>query len=157
MSRRYGRNQKRQAQARIAELEEAYWMLDGLHQHTVRQRDRLREQLDRVTQALGPNFIGLDPVEAALSSVLPHAGRFRMLAPNDDAVTMQMMSMRVTDAGDSADCRMHIRATLAGGDVAYAISESALRDCDATFLAQQITRQMAPALVKALRRNGARR
>ena len=154
MGRRYGRNQKRKARLRIEELETAHRMADALLKRVASQRDRLRTELNMVSDALGPNFIGLSPVEAALKCASVKDGR--MLDPDGDVATMHCLAVHTVDGNDSMDARMHIRANLADGSVAYAISQRALMDCEASFLAVRIAQELAPALVASLRRNGAR-
>lgn len=164
MSRRYGRNQKRRARERMAALEadvtrmdSARGMSEALARDAFAQRDRSQDELRRVMQALGPNFIGLSPVEAAFSAVPAREDQFRMLAPDDSIATMHMLKINTVDWGNSVACMMHVRARLAGGESAYALSARAIADTPAEVLAHHLSRELALYLLEALRRNGARR
>lgn len=161
MSRRYGRNQKRAARERIAQLESTCAESNEACLNLLRQFGSATEQLKRVTDALGPNFIGLDPVGMAEAAVDPWREKhFRMMAPyRDSPSTMNFLLMESQDASvsESPAVQMHVCFELSDHRVAYAISTEAIRFTPAHVLAEQIARQIATRLVSVLRQNGAKK
>lgn len=162
MSRRYGRNQKRAARERISYLErrqedciEAYNRDTGMLRTQLRSATR---QLDTVKEALGENFVGLDPgTFSHRMMALTEPYDFR--APvRDGDVQMHSLIYRSFDDSESHHHRLHFRVALANGEVGYALSGQALYGAPPEFIARNIAQEMAVHLVRSLRkaRGGAR-
>lgn len=165
MSRRYGRNQKRRAREELANVmaladyrikahAESLNMLQG----ALREK---RDALAAVADALGPAFVGLPLNELMLrifdvAYVEDAPDSFMAVPPGaSDPVTMQVLKMSAHD--DLVRDRVHVRVRLAGGDVAYALSDAAIRQMPADALARNVGRHIAEFLVSELVKRGVRR
>lgn len=154
MAQRFGRNQRRRARQLLASEQAA-------HASAVREVDRqmqyvadLQRQLHEVAELLGTNFLGLG---AKLSAVeLPeNAECFQALC--DDGSSIHKMHILGVDSSESWHrSAIHLRTRLASGEVVYSLSETSLHRAPAEYLAERIAREMAPVLVRELRRKGIR-
>lgn len=154
MSRRYGRNQKRRALARIEQLELA---AAALHIAASQARDSAafaRAELEHVREALGENFIGLSPMQIAyrLNAQRDPLDWKHPIGGENDLVTMHALSFQCRDESDRHEYQMHFRFDLAGQTVGYAVSEPAIRRTPPKHLARQLAVAMSIHLVDALRR-----
>lgn len=158
MSRRYGRNQKRKARQEIARLsqylanyEEAY------HRDLSMLRQRCREatrQLDSVREALGQNFIGLDPetfVRRTMELDDPHGWNHPVPGGH---VRMEGLSCRFFEDTHTPHHQLHFRVELAGKKVGYALSLQAIRHAPAEVVARKMAHELARMLVEDLRKAG---
>jgi hypothetical protein len=159
MSRRYGRNQKRAARARIAALEQALSRALRSYAAETTVRRRLQQVLEDVTAALGPQYIGLPPT--SIPMVLHRDGfvNDRFLIPDHDGnvATMHMLSTSVQQDPIQAqrNC-LHVNVKLADGRAGYAIAQSAILRTPAPLLARRIADQIAPFLLSEIRSQGGR-
>lgn len=155
MSRRFGRNQKRAARERIANLDEALSMTSALLARVVDQRNRLRGELNDVIEALGPDFIGLSAREAVMRAA-PEDEEWQVPV-GDGQMTVYAMQVRCYDHSLAAKHQLHFRVRLAGQETGYAMSAAAVWHTPAAFLARRMADRIATELVKELRARGAPR
>lgn len=156
MSRRYGRNKKRAARERIEYLERRHEAcIEAYNNDTGMLRQQLRSatrQLDTVKRCLGENYIGLDP-ETFINRTMTLAEPYDFLAPvRDGDVQMRSMSYRSFNESGLHHHRLHFRVALAGAEVGYVLSEPALYNAPAEFLARNIAHVIADRLVHDLRK-----
>jgi hypothetical protein len=159
MSRRFGRNQKRALRRQLEEMtrerdfaERVAWRCQAEVVRVQRDRDSLDRGLRLCKEALGAEFVGFSPVDAAMRArAFYHEDGFRVDVPGNG---VQHMHVLRTDAwADTLDPlhHIHFRVELAGGDVAYCVSEAALRRVPERVLAEQIAAELAPFLLKSIR------
>lgn len=176
MSRRFGRQQKRRMRAEIAQLadaesslRDALHMQAGLTSHIRQKLDQYRSQLSDVAGVLGENFIALDP--QMLKRTLDQVDNMRMPAPCSmmDYLTLMKAearcgNMRMTEeiiemvlfSGryqfDEVMRQMHfvVKCNKPGMEIAYAVSESAIRSHDPNELADNITRILRQGIKNAI-------
>jgi hypothetical protein len=155
VSRRYGRNQKRQARATEEDLRAQLTQAATEIRKARSENGELRGELRQVAEALGPNFIGLTPrIMTMRMEDLMGRREIRMPRPFSTAVeSLPVMDARAQES--PMDGRMHIQVRLAGGEVAYAISRGALRDTPVGPLTEAISRALAVRLLQLLGRGRA--
>lgn len=158
MSRRYGRNQKRAARRRIEQLErrEADYT-EAYNRDTIalrRQLSKAQDELHRVQQALGPDFIGLSPSEVARRTETLADPEDWRVPVGDGSVTMWSMAYECFTVSDRPQHQIHFRVRLAGACVGYALSGPALYRAPAGYLARQIGEEMARLLIGDIRKAG---
>ena len=165
MSKRYGRNQKRQARERIAQLESARAMGQGLLAHVRRELNDAEQVIDHARKVLG-NDVALPPLERG-HHPNPLGGDFRMEEPtlsfscNDKhspiflehkVIQMRQLLSRIEFRDYPRAVHFYVR--LDDGNVAYAIDERAFlqmcsEELEATLLGP-ITRELARHLARYL-------
>lgn len=170
MSKRFGRNQRRRARERIAELERFRAMNQELALRMSAQNAELRQAITEARFILGQHCIALPP-EYAGDHPHPLGNSFNAYAPErlelavferdsacmTHAQQLQRMHTLLVDDGryDVVRSMLHFNVTLDSGVVTYCISDSALRNMDRSMLqrrlAHEIGRQMAKLLVTKLR------
>jgi len=159
MSRRFGRNQKRAMRRQIELLECAKTVVNNERLKAERVAEALHRDMDMVKAALGPNFIGFSVVDAAIHiDELYPDDTFRFVARGDEVVRMHAVRVRDIGVTDNPKHLLHVRVTLAGSEVAYAMSESALFSLNVSerFLADGIANEIAPHLLKIIRQKRGR-
>lgn len=151
MSRRYGRNQKRVARQRIAELEVAVAMCQRELVNTGDALADAREELRDVAVALGRDFIGLRPGAIAMTARefarVQDAGSFRAVIGDSVATMCLLNSDVIRDPGFAT----HVHISIGGRKVGYAISLAALHYTPAGLLARRIANEVGHRLVADLR------
>ena len=172
MSRRFGRNQRRRAreeQARLhAELHQVSSTLTyttktaierGQHLHALtREIEAAKAMLPEHSALMRPEAMKLDGERRGRVHVFPEVDPYAFV---DHAATEAASYERVpldvllTDVErDYLKRTLHARVQFAGADLFYAISPSALQSMGgpglADRLAQEIARQMVPALMREL-------
>lgn len=176
MSRRYGRNQRRRARERIAELEQQganlnqALAMDRALMAKMSERNRaLAEIIDLVREEL-PNH-ALLPVDERQKLDLSdmkwelsrgHSARVRLSAPvppftSAPAVSMDAMCLHTEIVALLAETefsamreQVHLRVRLGPEVSVYGISTRALATMDPARLEQTLTREIAPALARSL-------
>lgn len=158
MSKRYGRNQKRRARERIAQLESAHAMDQGLLAHVRRKLNNAEQVIDHARKVLG-NDVALPPLELG-HHPNPLGGDFRMAEPTcsfsctdkhspvfleHKVIQMRQLLSRIEFRDYPRAVHFYVR--LDDGNVAYAIDERAFLqmrsdELEATLLGP-ITRELA--------------
>lgn len=152
MGKRYGRNQKRRARERIAQLQLACTRDAGLLKYMADKARDLEGQIANLADALGVNYVGLPAREIAMKvSDLKFGDSFRYLAPNNAVASAHLMHV---DAEHDERLSVHFRVRLGPGYVAYAVSSQALMSSPARFLARRMADEMAPTLLGEIRKLG---
>lgn len=175
MSRRYGRNQKRRAreelqavesqvaaaESQVAKLHAAREMDAGLMAHIGRKLDRAEKFVGRVLDVVN-RFSTLDDASDHPGGAVG-APSFRM--PVEQRMSLSSMSDRQQDRIRAEimhviNCKsffdyiapeMHLRVELAGGEVGYAISDTALKRMGEDELYDTIIVPMARQLVREIK------
>jgi len=165
MSKRYGRNQKRRARERIAQLETARANDQGLLAHVRRELEDAEQVIDHARKVLG-NDVALPPIERGYHPN-PLGGDFRMAeqtrsfpcsyenAPmflEDKIIQMRQLLSRIEFRDYPRAVHFYVR--LDDGNVAYAIDERAFlqmgrEELEATLLGP-ISRELARNLARHL-------
>lgn len=163
MSRRYGRNQKRQHRQQIAQLEQQVQR----GQKQVKELEMLGAKNSRIVEdtanVLGRHFITLPPSNHHVLSLQDIGDHFRIpmmtKAPTTycDAVPQFAnfldVALPVVSASSHIDelhMQQHVRLRYNGETVAYAISLKSLNMLGAEMAARRIAEEMGPYLVKML-------
>lgn len=166
MAQRYGRNQRRRARARIAELEHSRAM-DGAQLRKVSEEKRLlMNAVDEARYILGDS-VALPPQAAQIRlqqgqrsfAIAPRKpmGDFLWAARHEPVhVKLESMHALVLETEKrQIDMGLHVRVQLADGDWAYAISETAMRrmpiDALQALLEREMSRQVAALIAKSIR------
>lgn len=164
MSKRYGRNQKRRARERIAQLQSAYAREQGLLARISGQLRDAEDVIDHARSVLG-NDVALPPVMRG-NHPEPLGGDFLMAEPpaihvlsciGDEAMPltleMKVIQMRQLLAGlEFQDYRgaLHFYVQLDDGRAAYAIDERAFAQMPREQLAATLHGPIAKALARLL-------
>jgi hypothetical protein len=169
MSKRYGRNQKRRARERIAQLEADRVMDQGLLAHVRRELNDAEKAIDHARKVLG-NDVSLPPIERGYHPN-PLGGDFRTpeqmrpLSWYDErspvflehkVIQMRQLLSRIEFREQPRDNSraVHFYVRLDDGNVAYAIDERAFlqmrcEELEATLLGP-ISRELARHLARYL-------
>lgn len=171
MSARFGRNKRRAqrielaaAQGTIQKLNSGMAMDRGLLAD-LGGRLRMAEDFARgVAKMVGRNAIAagmpvrLDytvhgdyrayPAPSHMLAVMPRADDMSL----GSVCTETMRLLRIEVVRDRMSKGMHARVTLKDKGACYAISDSALADCDEQFLIEQVSREVAYRLTSELKR-----
>lgn len=167
MSRRFGRNQKRAMRAEIDAKGAAVKDLERRLDAVIANQRPMRETIDNVARALGKHFIGLPPITQAVNRLadshrIPTLKRtFDTIMPLvDDDMARSMVDLAVHELDvhrfDSrAPCQtlggdMHIYLRTNQGQIAYAISDTALASMDAKRLTGIYVPMIAEAFARAV-------
>ncbi|MBV7502059.1 hypothetical protein [Achromobacter sp. ACM05] len=165
MSKRYGRNQKRRARERIAQLEAARVSDQGLLTHVRRELSNAEQVIDHARKVLG-NDVALPPIERGYHPN-PLGGDFRMAEQKrsfacsyenspmfleNKVIQLRQLLARI-EFRDSPRA-VHFYVRLDDGNVAYAIDERAFmqmrpEELEATLLGP-ISRELARHLARHL-------
>lgn len=171
MSKRYGRNQKRRARERIAQLEAARVMDQGLLAHARRELNNAEQAIDHARKVLGndvslppiergyhPNPLGGDfqtPEQMQLASFSWDDERSPVLLEHKVIQMRQLLSrIGFLDQPRDHSRAVHFYVRLDDGNVAYAIDERAFlqmrsEELEATLLGP-ISRELARHLARYL-------
>jgi len=153
MARRFGRNQRRRAREALASEQAAHSSTSHQLAAQKQQVAALRLQLDDVAEILGTDFLGL----SARLHAFEIPDRWSSLQIGDEGGNVHTMHVLDVDSSEGwMRSAIHLRAQLAGGEVRYCLSTTALHRAPAEVLAKGIAREMAPLLVSELRRRGFR-
>lgn len=165
MSKRYGRNQKRRARERIAQLESARAMDQGLLAHVRRKLNDAEQVIDHARKVLG-NDVALPPLDRGYHPS-PLGGDFRMAEPTrsfsrtdkNSPIFLEHKVIQMRQLLSRIEFRdypraVHFYVRLDDGNVAYAIDERAFLqmrsdELEATLLGP-ITRELARHLARYL-------
>ena len=165
MSKRYGRNQKRRARERIAQLEAARVMDQGLLAHVRRDLNEAEQVIDHARKVLG-NDVALPPIERGhhpnpLGGDFQTPEQVRSLSWFDErspvllehkAIQMRQLLSRIEFRDQPRDNSraVHFYVRLDDGNVAYAIDERAFSQMHRDELAATLQGPIAKALARLL-------
>lgn len=157
MSKRYGRNQKRKAAARIAELERKL-------KYSEQAGHRNRRIVEETAAVLGRHFITLEPDCVVVQNMDQVARGWRTVfmsdTPNyfyssggfDEAAFVEraLPVIYCSDVARELQKEVHIRFKYNGRDFAYGISEKALQMMPQMVAERRIANEMASFLVNEI-------
>ena len=165
MSKRFGRNQRRQMRNQIGRLEADVVAA----QRTIKQTEafgwRNREIVEETAHVLGRHFITLSPDQEEVFALdqLAHGWRVAMVGQkvpsyysNDISPSHQEMCeillpiLRGSVQVDELRQRIHVRFTYSGRNVGYGIDLKSLMLLPPRIMAERIGREMALYLLKDL-------
>lgn len=174
MSRRFGRNQRRRARERIAELEIASTAATSTAQREERRANSYKAVLDGIGDALGTDSVLLDPIlRRAMNHFLPSIELVEAMdlgkvvpwdASREPVATIRRHTADVFSAGISEDHwarTTHFRVQFRDrGITAYAIDHRALEQAKLsralrTIVERNIAREMARMFMDELAKVGA--
>lgn len=169
MSRRFGRNQKRRMRAEIQALQEAHVREAGLLRHMSNRLSDLRAVMADVVRVVGPHFIALEP--EIMEQILPPNGYLRMPVRERmnemllryehgeaEAQVLRFVNMLVYHAASWADDMRHMQhfaIVSPKGEVAYAVSETALQSAPPEILARNIVQALGKEIEQRITRGRA--
>lgn len=157
MSKRFGRNQRRKMREQLAaateksdRFEQAWRHQAGLLSHMHRENADLRTQLDNAKAVIGRYHPAFPPERVTLGYLPAPGERYRIPVGPGEMATLATMT--ITAGRDNVFNEVHFR--LIHGDVvaAYAVSETAMRNCEPSQLCEQITAELVAFTVKAYRK-----
>lgn len=152
MSRRFGRNQRRQARERIAALEQAVAMDRGLLTHVSERKRQLEQEISDAKRIVGrmsvlfkPEAKHLDgparsPMHLFTHSAVVDDGRAFFHNQSKTVPLPVMLSMVNRDGLDMA---VHCKVLFGDGQWGYAISEEAVLATPEDVLVERIARELA--------------
>lgn len=166
MSKRYGRNQKRAAAAKLADLQHALDMNNGLHSHMRRRLDNYEATIKTVVRVLGPHFYGLPVVKREVDTIrhnyqmpkIDQEQAFSMMGA-DIQLSLVRHSINTLDVMtcstkfDKLKESVHIVLQTPDGKIGYAISESALNQAQYDDVLPHIIQMIAKEMTELFVRN----
>lgn len=166
MSRRFGRNQKRRARARIQELEKGVQMANGLAQHAFEKRREAEGVLKEILSFVSGNSIftrpqemerGIEALRVARSADIAFRPMHEEYRPDDVLRTIDILMHDMTPEmwEDAIGGAVHFRFALPGGaGVGYKISENALWDMGADNFSRLVGGEVIRMMVQQLKKSG---
>jgi hypothetical protein len=164
MSRRYGRQQRRQHRDRIAELDRRARYFEDQTYRVSRELQDCKDILARAARILGENHVALPAKEREYHERLP-----AMMAMRSDnaslywretnpmepirILTTMLDALRIEGVPDDFTGQVHFYATLHGKRVKYVISDLAIRNAPMAYLVEEIARQIATHLAAEFQQN----
>lgn len=159
MSRRFGRNQRRQARERIAALEQAITMDRGLLAHVSERKRQLEQEISDAKRIVGRMSVLFEPEVKRLdgparspmhmfthSAVVDDGGAF--FHNQSKTVPLPVMLSRVNK--DGLDTAIHCKVLFGDGQWGYAISEEAVLTTPEDVLVERIARELAMTIGQQL-------
>ena len=155
MSRRFGRNQRRAASERVAELERALQMDRALLAHVGERKRQLEQEISDAKRIVGHMSVLFEPAVKRLDG--PARSPMHMFthsAVMDDGraffhnqsktVPLPVMLSKVNK--DGLDMAIHLKVLFDDGQWGYAISEEALLSTPEDVLVERLSRHLAMAI-----------
>lgn len=159
MSRRFGRNQRRQARERIAALEQAVAMDRGLLAHVSERKRQLEQEISEAKRIVGRMSVLFEPETKRLdgparspmhlfthSAVVKEAQAF--FHDRSKTVPLPVMLSRMNK--DSLDMAVHCKVLFGDGQWGYAMSEEAVLATPEDVLVERIARELAMTIGQQL-------
>lgn len=160
MSRRFGRNQRRQARERIAALEKAIAMDRGLLAHVSERKRQLEQEISDAKRIVGrmsvlfePEARHLDgPARSPVHMFTHSAVMDRSLAFfHNQSKTVPLPVMLSRMSRDGLDMAIHCKVAFGDGQWGYAMSEEAVLATPEDVLVERITRELAMTIGQQLK------
>jgi hypothetical protein len=162
MSRRFGRNQRRQARERVAELERALQMDRALLAHVGERKRELEQQIGNAKRMVGRMSVLFEPGATRLDG--PARGKMHLFSHSavmeDDApffhaksktIPLDVMIATVKSKGGGAfDNAVHCKVMFDDGCWRYAISEAALYAMPEDILVERLAHELAMTIARDL-------
>lgn len=159
MSRRFGRNQRRQARERIAALEQAVAMDRGLLAHVSERKRQLEQEISDAKRIVGRMSVLFEPEAKRLdgparspmhifthSAVVDDSRAFF----HNQSKTVPLPVMLSMVNRDGLDMAVHCKVLFGDGQWGYAISEEAVLATPEDVLVERIARELAMTIVQQL-------
>jgi hypothetical protein len=165
MSKRFGRNQRKQMKDQIAKLESGLSAAERIIKRTEAFGRRDRNIVEETAQVLGRHFITLSPYQeevraldqlaagwrVAMASQIPTAYYSNDTSPSHQEVCEIVLPiLRGSVEADKLRQRVHIQFTYSGRNVGYGIDLESLALLPPRVRAERIGREMALHLLKDL-------
>jgi hypothetical protein len=162
MSRRFGRNQRRQARERIAALEQAIVMDRGLLAHVSERKRQLEQEISDAKRIVGHMSVLFEPGATRLDG--PARGKMQLFSHSavmeDGAPFFHAQSKTIpldvmiatlkSKSGGAFDDAVHCKVMFDDRCWRYAISEAALHAIPEDILVERVTRELAMTIGKDL-------
>ena len=156
MSRRFGRNQKRAMREALASQGKDLEFMRRQRDGAIANQRPMREALDRVACVLGPHFFGLPVVSQIVGRIeqeyrIPHVQALNFIQPNELAALVEhsittLQAVKTRGVVDKLRGTTHLRLRTNAGDVAYAISDSAMECASIDDLVPEVAYMLASEL-----------
>lgn len=159
MSKRFGRNQRRQARERITELELAIQMDRGLLAHVSERKRQLEQEISDAKRIVGRMSVLFEPEAKRLDG--PARSPMHMFTHSavmdigmaffhnqSQTVPLPVMLSRVDKR--TLDMAIHCKVLFGDGQWGHAISEEALLATPEDVLVERITRELAMTIGQQL-------
>lgn len=159
MSKRFGRNQRRQARERIAALEQAITMDRGLLAHVSERKRQLEQEISDAKRIVGRMSVLFEPEARRLngparspmhmfthSAVMDEGQAF--FHNQSQTVPLPVMLSMVNK--DGLDMAIHCKVAFGDGQWGYAMSEEAVLATPEDILVERITRELAMTIGQQL-------
>lgn len=172
MSKRFVRNQKREMREQIEQLEQSIKMTNAIFDRVRRERDALRETVERTEQVLGQHFISLPVKTLEVKEILDRFQAIQLQPYNffihsrsNEMQAMVLESLHYLEMEthqsslhvDELRGTIHMRYRSVSGDVAYSISDDAWRKLPEAHLIELLKQQIAPEMAQHLIRERKKR
>jgi hypothetical protein len=155
MSRRFGRNQRRQARERIAALEQAVAMDRGLLAHVSERKRQLEQEISNAKRMVGRMSVLFEPGATRLDG--PARGKMQLFSHSavmedstpffhaqSKTIPLDVMIAKVKRTNvDAFDYAIHCEVVFDDDRWCYAVSKEALLAMPKEILVERITRQLA--------------
>lgn len=160
MSKRFGRNQRRQARERIAALEQAVARDGGLLAHISERKRQLEKEINDAKRIVGRMSVLFEPEARHLdgparspmhmfthSAVMDEGKAFF----HNQSQTVPLPVMLSMVNRDGLDMAIHCKVMFGDGQWGYAISEDAVLATPEDVLVERITRELAMTIGEQLK------
>ena len=157
MSRRFGRNQRRAARERVAELERALQMDRALLAHVGERKRQLEQEISDAKRIVGhmsvlfePGATRLDGPARGKMQVRTHSALMDFHAQPKTIPLDVMIATLKSKSGGALDDAVHCKVMFDDRCWRYAISEAALHAIPEDILVERVTRELAMTIGKDL-------
>lgn len=159
MSKRFGRNQRRQARERIAALEQAITMDRGLLAHVSERKRQLEKEISDAKRIVGRMSVLFEPESRRLDGparspthMFTHSavmdGPEAFFHSQSQTVSLPVMLSKVHK--ETLDLAIHCKVAFDDDQWGYAISEQALHAMPEDILIERVTHQLAMTIGRQL-------
>lgn len=162
MSRRFGRNQRRAARQRVAELEQALQMDRALLARVGERKRQLEQEISNAKRMVGRMSVLFEPGATRLDG--PARGKMQLFSHSavmedgrpffhaqSKTIPLDVMIATLKSKGGGAfDDAVHCEVMFDDGCWRYAISEAALYAMPEDILVERVTRELAMTIGKDL-------
>lgn len=167
MSKRFGRQQKRNLRKQIAELETSLALNKAAYRYASSTIDEMRDNFSILERVLGPYFVGIPPKQVYASEVqetynipiMVEPPKYRRWLGSDQRdlvykVSRLKTTMVEADYNDMIGC-VHIRLTGPAGTCSYAATTNALRMVPRDVFIERLSREIVMTLENSTNFNDA--
>jgi len=156
MSRRFGRNQRRKLQAKVAFLERNLLRSQGHYQQAVKNGATNAEIIQETANLLGQHFCTLPAESVEVTSMGPYLEGYMMdrsITHSQNFMLEVLPVLRGSAVIDDLSGMMHVRIEIDGHVAGYAISPKALAEMRYVSAARKLNKQISSILTHHIMRS----